>query len=617
MQNRNRILMLIFLMIVATGICSAQKVQFNISPAQLHPGEKGVLQATLIIQDSDKKQSYDPSEGENGYLTLKVIGSYPQLNFESTKYPEPDKITDGIWEYYGKFTLKKPFVVKADAKPGKLSIKVELQYGLCHKSSGFCDPPQTVEGTVQLEILPPATLAESENEQFIEKEQDTLATNASVSTKEEIPSAPVQKEESGNILIYMLLAILGGIVLNFTPCVLPILPIRAMSMINQAQKDITKLMIHTLLYTLGVLLSFGAIAAVFVIARASGVNLTYGFLSQSVTYNLIMMSILFLFGLSLLNVWEMTLPGMNAAAKATSKGGYIGSFFNGVFAFLMGFSCMGPFMGPALEVAFRLSSPMLVLFFLLIGFGFALPFIIISLFPKALKALPKPGEWMNIFKEAMGFVLLWLTWKYVSNIWSLTKSGPFLINTLLFIFWMGVAAWLYGRFVRPQYKKWVQYLLSFVAIAIIIWSASYYLKWEPEMQVNKQEQVQVQGMQPAEQEGWYVFTPELLYKLQEEGKPVYVEIGAAWCTNCKTNEKKVLNQEDIIAEFEKRGVIRLKGDFTREDAVLKDFMLQYGSIGVPFNMLFIPGEEPIKMPELFSKSDLKKALEHIPVKEKQ
>ena len=617
MQNRNRILMLIFLMIVAAGICSAQKVQFNISPAQLHPGEKGVLQATLIIQDSDKKQSYDPSEGENGYLTLKVIGSYPQLNFESTKYPGPDKITDGIWEYYGKFTLKKPFVVKADAKPGKLSIKVELQYGLCHKSSGFCDPPQTVEGTVQLEILPPATLAESENEQFIEKEQDTLATNASVSTKEEIPSAPVPKEESGNILIYMLLAILGGIVLNFTPCVLPILPIRAMSMINQAQKDITKLMIHTLLYTLGVLLSFGAIAAVFVIARASGVNLTYGFLSQSVTYNLIMMSILFLFGLSLLNVWEMTLPGMNAAAKATSKGGYIGSFFNGVFAFLMGFSCMGPFMGPALEVAFRLSSPMLVLFFLLIGFGFALPFIIISLFPKALKALPKPGEWMNIFKEAMGFVLLWLTWKYVSNIWSLTKSGPFLINTLLFIFWMGVAAWLYGRFVRPQYKKWVQFLLGFAAIAIIIWSASYYLKWEPEKEANKQEQVQVEGMQPAEQEGWYVFTPELFYKLQEEGKPVYVEIGADWCTNCKTNEKKVLNQEDIIAEFERRGVIRLKGDFTRENPVLKDFMLQYGSIGVPFNMLFIPGEEPIKMPELFSKSDLKKALEHIPVKEKQ
>jgi len=617
MQNRNRILMLIFLMIVAAGICSAQKVQFNISPAQLQPGGKGVLQATLIIQDSDKKQSYDPSEGENGYLTLKVIGSYPQLNFESTKYPEPDKITDGIWEYYGKFTLKKPFVVKADAKPGKLSIKVELQYGLCHKSSGFCDPPQTVEGTVQLEILPTATLAESENEQGIGKEQDTLTTNASVSPKEEIPSAPVQKEESGNILIYMLLAILGGIVLNFTPCVLPILPIRAMSMINQAQKDITKLMIHTLLYTLGVLLSFGAIAAVFVIARASGVNLTYGFLSQSVTYNLIMMSILFLFGLSLLNVWEMTLPGMNVAAKATSKGGYIGSFFNGVFAFLMGFSCMGPFMGPALEVAFRLSSPMLVLFFLLIGFGFALPFIIISLFPKALKALPKPGEWMNIFKEAMGFVLLWLTWKYVSNIWSLTKSGPFLINTLLFIFWMGVAAWLYGRFVRPQYKKWVQFLLGFAAIAIIIWSASYYLKWEPEKEANKQEQVQVEGMQPAEQEGWYVFTPELFYKLQEEGKPVYVEIGADWCTNCKTNEKKVLNQEDIIAEFERRGVIRLKGDFTRENPVLKDFMLQYGSIGVPFNMLFIPGEEPIKMPELFSKSDLKKALEHIPVKEKQ
>ena len=137
MKNRFKAFLLILMLISVMGICSAQKVQFNISPAQLKPGEKGVLKATIIIQDSDKKQSYDPAEGENGYLTLKVIGSYPQLNFQPTIYPEPDKKTDGIWEYYGKFTLKKPFLVKADTKPGKLSIKVELQYGLCHKSSGF------------------------------------------------------------------------------------------------------------------------------------------------------------------------------------------------------------------------------------------------------------------------------------------------------------------------------------------------------------------------------------------------------------------------------------------------------------------------------------------------
>ncbi|MCB5258580.1 MAG: hypothetical protein LHW47_05425, partial [Candidatus Cloacimonetes bacterium] len=109
MQTRNKILLLFFLLVIVASICSAQKVQFSINPNQLKPGDKGILKATVIIQDSDKKQSYDPSEGENGYLTLQIIGSYPQLNFESTIYPEPDKITDGIWEYYGEFTLSKPF----------------------------------------------------------------------------------------------------------------------------------------------------------------------------------------------------------------------------------------------------------------------------------------------------------------------------------------------------------------------------------------------------------------------------------------------------------------------------------------------------------------------------
>ena len=242
----------------------------------------------------------------------------------------------------------------------------------------------------------------------------------------------------------MLMAILGGIVLNFTPCVLPILPIRAMSMVNQAQKDVTKVLLHTLVYTLGVLISFGSIAAVFIIARLSGVNLTYGFLSQSLTYNLIMLSILFLFGLSLLGVWQMTLPGMNAAAKTSSKKGYAGSFFGGIFAFLMGFSCMGPFMGPALEVAVRLSSPLLMIFFLLIGFGSALPFILISLFPKALKLIPKPGEWMNIFKEVMGFLFA-ADLEILQQHLGPHQSGVYLLDTAHFVVFLGFAAWLYGR----------------------------------------------------------------------------------------------------------------------------------------------------------------------------
>jgi len=609
------------LLAVSALLLSAQSVKFSVSPTQLKPGDKGVLRATLTITDPEKKQSYTPAEGEEGYLYLVETGEYPQLKFGKTSYPAPNhKNSDGIWEYYKSLTLSRPFTVSKTAKPGPITINASMSFNLCNKTSGFCDPPRETEGSVKLEILPATAEAQAGQEGEIAEEQplgvdSTTADSAGQSTETPADAAPAQeKAGGGKIWYYMLLAILGGIVLNFTPCVLPILPIRAMSMVNQAQKDISKVIIHTLVYTLGVLISFGAIAAVFVIARASGVNLTYGFLSQSLLYNLIMMSILFLFGLSLMGVWEMTVPGMNAAAKTTSKKGYGGSFFAGVFAFLMGFSCMGPFMGPALEVAVRLSSPMLVLFFLLIGLGFALPFIIISLFPKALKLVPKPGEWMNIFKELMGFVLMYLTWKYFSNVWGLTKSGPYLMKTGLYLVYLGFAAWLYGRFVRPENKKAVQIILGLAAVAVIAASAATLLPWKEEYRPQDTAAASADGMVPADHPGWYVFSPELFARLQSEGKPVFLDIGADWCTNCKSNEKKVLLQPDIQAEFNKRGVVLLKGDFTREDPVLKDWMQKGGSIGVPFNVLYIPGREPVKMAELFSKADLLKALELIPEK---
>jgi len=609
------------LLAVSALLLSAQSVKFSVSPAQLKPGDKGVLRATLTITDPEKKQSYTPAEGEEGYLYLVETGEYPQLKFGKTSYPAPNhKNSDGIWEYYKSLTLSRSFTVSKTAKPGPITINASMSFNLCNKTSGFCDPPRETEGSVKLEILPATAEDQAGQEGEVAEEQplevdSATADSAGQSTETPADAAPAQeKAGGGKIWYYMLLAILGGIVLNFTPCVLPILPIRAMSMVNQAQKDISKVLIHTLVYTLGVLISFGAIAAVFVIARASGVNLTYGFLSQSLLYNLIMMSILFLFGLSLMGVWEMTVPGMNAAAKTTSKKGYGGSFFAGVFAFLMGFSCMGPFMGPALEVAVRLSSPMLVLFFLLIGLGFALPFIIISLFPKALKLVPKPGEWMNIFKELMGFVLMYLTWKYFSNVWGLTKSGPYLMKTGLYLVYLGFAAWLYGRFVRPENKKAVQIILGLAAVAVIAASAATLLPWKEEYRPQDTAAASADGMVPADHPGWYVFSPELFARLQSEGKPVFLDIGADWCTNCKSNEKKVLLQPDIQAEFNKRGVVLLKGDFTREDPVLKDWMQKGGSIGVPFNVLYIPGREPVKMAELFSKADLLKALELIPEK---
>jgi thiol:disulfide interchange protein len=613
MRLHSKTPLLIIGFLLLAGMVCAQSVSFSVSPNQLHAGDKGVLKATLTIPDQlEKKQSYDPADGQDGYLFLKAENT--SFTFGRIIFPKPHHVNeDGIWVYEGSVTLSLPFSVKQTTEPGIKTIKATFGYQLCHKTKGFCDPPEEVEGTAPLEVtaLP---LGEDTPVSSDTAFAPAIVTQDTTKT-ESAPASSNTETTTMKILLYMLMAILGGIVLNVTPCVLPILPIRAMAMVRQAQNDITKVFLHTMVYTLGVLISFGAIAAVFIIARLSGANLTYGFLSQSLTYNQIMLSILFLFGLSLMDVFEMTLPGMNAAAQVTSKKGYAGSFFGGIFAFLMGFACMGPFMGPALEVAVRLSSPLLMVFFLLIGLGFALPFILIALIPKALKLVPKPGEWMNIFKETMGFLLLLLTWKYLGNVWGLTKSGDYLLKTAHYLVFLGFAAWLYGRFVKPEYKRIIQILMSVATVAIIAWSAWNYLPFKDKPAQETALQANAEGLTPSDHEGFYVFSPEVFDKLQKEGKTVFLDIGAAWCTNCKANQKKVLDQPDIRAEFKAKEVVLLYGDFTKQDAVLKEWMQKGGSIGVPFNVLYIPGKAPIKMPELFTKTDLRDALAQIPTKD--
>ena len=166
-----------------------------------------------------------------------------------------------------------------------------------------------------------------------------------------------------------------------------------------------------------------------------------------------------------------------------------------------------------------------------------------------------------------------------------------------------------------EHSKAVQFIFSILAIAVIAGAAYTYLPLKEKHQAPKTEVATIDGMTPADYPGWYVFSPELLDKLQKEGKTVFLDVGAAWCTNCKVNEKKVLHAKDIEADFAKYEVVLLKGDFTREDPVLKDWIQKGGSIGVPFNVLYIPGQKPIKMPELFSKDDVRKALQQIPPKE--
>ena len=610
------------IMLMVTMGLLAQSVNFGISKQVLKPGDQGSITAKLNIPE-DRKQSVDPTDPVYFYLEAE----HPGLDFGKMVLPKPTKVvSETEWQYYPSVTLTLPFSVKADAPLGKSKVQVLLSYNLCY-DSGMCDPPQEQEGSLAIQILASTPvsetmIAEDNPEEIIPieaAEAEIIETQEAESedTNPEVPEeeTPVKRGIS-EVLKYFLFAFLGGLILNITPCVLPILPIRIMSIINQAEKDRSKVFRHVMVYTLGVLISFGILAAIFIGIQAAGSTAGWGTQNQNPYFGVALMAVVFVFALSLLGVFEITAPGMNTATKASTKGGYSGSFFGGIFAFLMAISCTGPFLGAALPFAMQLPPTLIMIFFLLIGLGFAFPFILIGMFPKALKIIPKPGDWMVMFKELMGFVLLYLVYTMLRTTLALT-GGLYLVNVIWFLLILGFAVWLYGKFVRFEYSKLTQWIFTILPIIIIVLAALFYLPIKEEHQdVQQTVPVGSEMLQSTHApEGWYVFSPQLHAKLLAEGKSVFLDVGAEWCKNCKTNEKTVLFTADIMQEFEDKGVVLLKGDFTKNDPVLLKWITDHERLGVPFNALYIPGEEPVIFPEILSKNMIREALGKVPVQE--
>jgi len=587
----------------------SQSVKFSLTPNNLKPGDKGIIKATLTIP-AGQKQTINPNDPEYFFLTA----SHTDLVFGKTIYPKATKaVSEEEWLYYPQVTLSLPFTVKANAKPGTKQITATLGYSLCY-DSGMCNPPEEVENTLSLSVIPAATTSDHEAVEPKTPEELNPPLQPSSTPELQHSDTPTPQNSSpppwSEILKYILFAFLGGIILNITPCVLPILPIRIMSIMNQAQKDGSKVLSHTFVYTLGVLISFAAMAGIFITLQQAGESAGWGLQNQNPGFVIALMAVVFVFALSLLGVFEMHAPGMNTATKATTKGGYSGSFFGGIFAFLMAISCTGPFLGAALPFALKLSPVLMMVFFLTLGLGFASPFLIIGFFPKALKAIPKPGDWMVVFKELMGFVLFYIVYTQLKTLLILT-NGDYFLKVIWFMMILGFAVWLYGRFVRMEHSKTTQWIFTILPLALIVFAAFTYLPFsegKPETEIQQSGELVPAPHAP---EGWYVFSEELFNKLSAEGKPIFLDIGAAWCKNCLTNEKTVLFTESMMKEFAAKGVVLLRGDFTKKDEALFAWIKKHGRAGVPFNVLYLPGQEPVIFGELLTKGEISESLKQV------
>ncbi len=594
-------------------LLAAQSVSFGIDPAQLGAGAKGTLSATLTIP-SDLKQTHDPTV-ENDFFYLKA--SHPALTFGRINYPKPTKIkAEDEWEYHGRVTLSLPFTVRQNATVGRIEIPAEMAFNLCYES-GICLPPEEKAEQVALEILPSGV---TDTPEFIEEDKvsetgETLVVSVGTAGSDIPPPDDPAENPLTRFLIFALIAFVGGIIMNAMPCILPVISIRTMSIVRQAQEDKKRILSHSMAYTGGILIAFVILSAVVVILKLAGESVGWGFQFQNIWFNIILISIIHVFALSLFDVFIINAPGISGANKASARSGIWGSFAGGLIAVPLATACSAPLLGPAIGFAFLQPVWVIPIFFLLIGLGLAFPFILLGFIPSALKVIPKPGEWMNVFKEIMGFILIGVALWMLYDLYQMT-DGDYLFRVLLFLGMLSFAAWLYGRFVRPEYKSFTKWNVTLWVLVIIIASSMYFLPYEAKVAqpvAVSQDGLLIQA--PKAPAGWYQFSPKVVNTLIDRSEPVFLDFGAVWCKTCKLNETRVLFRPDTMEEFKAKGVNLIKGDFTHGDPEIQKWMEKHNRAGVPFNILYIPGKEPVIFSEIISRKAIQDALALIPDKE--
>ena len=406
-----------------------------------------------------------------------------------------------------------------------------------------------------------------------------------------------------SLWLAMLFAFLGGLILNLMPCVFPVLSIKILSLVEGVSGESGALTRHGWVYAVGVVLSFLAIALTLVALQAAGEQIGWGFQLQSPIVVGLLFYLFVLIGLNLAGWFEFGTSMMSTGGDLADKGGYAGSFFTGVLATVVAAPCTAPFMGAAIGFALTRSVVEIVLTFGALGFGMAVPYLLLCYFPALLRKLPPPGNWMVRLKEFLAYPMygsaVWLLW--VLN----QQTGPdgLLAVTsglvlLVFAIWLLKQSWRPGR-----------------AVAVLTIGASLYLvqavTWQAPVVASVADAPSAAGARPVPQDlnPSAVYSPDALATARAEGA-VFVNFTAAWCITCKVNEVAVLNTDATRELFEANGVTYLKGDWTNEDPVITEALQRYGRSGVPLYLLYRPGSDRAEvLPQILTAGIVESAME--------
>ena len=420
----------------------------------------------------------------------------------------------------------------------------------------------------------------------------TLSHSAKDSTKEPQHSLPV----------LMLLAMLGGLILNLMPCVFPVLSIKAISVVEQAKKHPAAVRLKGLVFAAGVISSMLALAAVLLALRAGGEEIGWGFQLQSPLFVTLLIYLLLAVGLNLSGVFEFG-GGLAGVGDGLTHGdGYRASFFTGLLTTLVATPCTAPFMAPALGAALTQPAINALAIFAALGLGLSLPFVLLSFAPWMRRVLPKPGAWMDTLKQVFAFPIYasaaWLLW-VLSHETSSFGLGAALAGTVL----IGLAAWAYQKSSSSSGGGKVTVLATAVAsllLAIVL----------PVRFADVAAAAPSNAAQTKAGDGeWQPYSAARVAELSAAGRPLLVNFTASWCLTCLVNERNAFSDSAVQEIFRDKKVTLMKGDWTNRDPAITHALAAFGRAGVPLYVVYNskPGSEPVVLPQILTASVVQSA----------
>jgi thiol:disulfide interchange protein DsbD len=573
-----------------------EKSVLNVSA--LRPGDKATAAIVLDIKPGFHAQSRTPLEDFYIKFDAKPDDN-PALKFGEPVYPKGEEKTypslGKLSVYEGRVVVRVPIEVKADAPPGPLKMTGKLKYQICDDK--VCFPPENPKFTIETKVV-------SKEEKVEPAEPELFKSDPS----EKAPTGPTRSGGPTSVQIFgrdlskdaYVLAFLGafvvGIIFNVMPCVLPVVPLKAMSFFEVSQHNRAKSLALGAVFSLGLIAAFATLALFVVVLK----SLNWGELFQMMWFRVGIIAVLVVMAVSTFGVFTVNVP--TAMYRFTPRHDtYVGNFLFGILTAALSTPCtFGMFVGLltwALAQDSRVIGASLIT---TVGVGMAFPYFLLSAFPELARRFPRTGPWAELVKQMMGFLLLGTAVYFAKPFFERFLRSESNGHRASDVFWWALFAVVAaaGAFLVVRTLQFARRLtprLVGVAVAIIMIVPSFLaarnFTYHPH--------------------DWVNFTDAALAQAKATGKPVLVEFTADWCGNCHFVEAFVINDRGVVATLKKHDVVMVKADVTEEDAPAKPLLDELNPAGaIPLTVIYSPHRaQPLMLRGIYSKAELQKAVE--------